>query len=81
MALPLRRKPVRKLSALVLLLAFVAAACSSGSSVVATVNGTEITLDEVEALYEAPSVTRQDFADRLFQLVLDEVDVQVLLVK
>ena len=73
MALPLRRKPVRKLSALVLLLAFAAAACSSGSSVVATVNGTEITLDEVEALYEAPSVTRQDFADRLFQLVLDEV--------
>jgi parvulin-like peptidyl-prolyl isomerase len=66
--------PVRKLVLLLLALTLLASACSGGAAIAATVNGTEITVGEVEALRpETPTVARQDFADDLFRLILEEV--------
>jgi foldase protein PrsA len=56
-----------------LLFALAAAACSGGGSVVATVNGTAITLDEVEAIRVDSSVENRDqFNQDLFQLIVEE---------
>lgn len=65
---------MKKLAVLVLSLALAAAACAGGDAVVATVNGTDITLAEVEGLRPpTATVARQDFADDLFQLIVEEL--------
>ncbi|MGZ8755238.1 MAG: hypothetical protein ACXW15_08625, partial [Acidimicrobiia bacterium] len=65
--------PVRRLVVVLLLFALAAAACSGGGSVVATVNGTAITLDEVEAIRVESSVENRDqFNQDLFQLIVEE---------
>jgi peptidyl-prolyl cis-trans isomerase C len=65
--------PVRKLVVLLFVLALSAAACSGGGAVVATVNGTAITLDEVEELRIDGSVAdREQFNQDLFQLIAEE---------
>ena len=65
---------MRKLVVLLLSLALLAAACSGGGEIVATVNGTEITLSEVEALrVGTETVPREEFADLLNQLIIEEV--------
>jgi len=64
---------VRKLVVLLFVLALLAAACSGGGAIVATFNGTDITLGEVEALRpDTATVARQDFADDLFVLIFEE---------
>lgn len=65
--------PVRRLVVVLLLFALAAAGCSGGGSVVATVNGTAITLDEVEAIRVDSSVeSRDQFNQDLFQLIVEE---------
>lgn len=64
---------MRKLVFLIVVLALAATACSGGSSVVATVNGTAITIDEVEALRIDSSVENRDqFNQDVFQLIVEE---------
>ena len=64
---------MRRLVVLLLLFALSAAACSGGGAVVATVNGTAITLDQVEAIRIESSVENRDqFNQGLFQLIVEE---------
>jgi parvulin-like peptidyl-prolyl isomerase len=64
---------VRKLVLLVVALALLTAACSGSGTEVATVNGTAITLGEVEELRQAGSVAnREQFNQDLFQLIVEE---------
>ena len=65
--------PVRRLVVLLLLLALAAAACSSGGAVVATVNDTAISLEEVESIrIESSTANRDQFNQDLFQLIVEE---------
>ena len=65
---------MRKLVVLLFVLALLGAACSGGGAIVATVDGTDITLGEVEALRpDSTTVPRQEFADDLMVLILEEV--------
>lgn len=65
---------MRKLIFLLLVITLLAAACSSGGAIAATVNGTDISVAEVEALRpDTATVARQDFADDLFRLIIEEV--------
>lgn len=64
---------MRRLVILVVVLALLGAACSSGGAVVATVNGTAITLAEVEAIRIDSSVANRDqFNQDVFQLIVEE---------
>ena len=65
--------PVRRIVVLLLLLALSAAACSSDGAVVATVNGTAISLEEVEAIrIDSSTANRDQFNQDLFQLIVEE---------
>lgn len=77
---PSKVNPVRRLVVLMSVFALAAVACSSGDAVVATVNGTEITLAEVEDLRIRDDVVAREgtsqeagFNDDLFQLIREEV--------
>ena len=64
---------MRRLVVLLLVFAVLATACSGGGAVVATVNGTTITLEEVEAIRaESTTTDRDQFNRDLFQLIVEE---------
>lgn len=64
---------MRKLVVLLFVTALAATACSGGGAVVATVNGTAITLEEVEAIRIDNSVADRDqFNQDVFQLIVEE---------
>jgi parvulin-like peptidyl-prolyl isomerase len=64
---------LRKLVVLLFVFALWAAACSGGGAVVATVNGTAITLGEVEGIRaDSSSASRDLFNQDLFQLIVEE---------
>ena len=70
---PEKVNPVRKLVVLLVLLALMATACSSDDATVATVNGTAITLGEVEAIRLGDTIADRDlFNQDLFQLIVEE---------
>ena len=71
---PLQKvNPVRKFVVLLFVLALSAAACSGGGAIVATVNGTAITLAEVEEIRaDASATSRDQFNQDLFQLIVEE---------
>ena len=65
--------PVRKLVFLLFVFALLAAACSGGGAIVATVNGTAITLGEVEGIRaDSSTADRELFNQDLFQLIVEE---------
>jgi parvulin-like peptidyl-prolyl isomerase len=64
---------VRKLALIVVVFALLTAACSGSGTAVATVNGTVITLGEVEDLRQDGSVAnREQFNSDLYQLIVEE---------
>jgi len=71
---------LRKLSAIIVVLAFVAVACSSGgSTVIASVGGTDITEDDLGVLFESSTLPiDESFRSTLFGLIAREVLLQGL---
>jgi len=71
---------LKKLSSLLVLGALVMAACGGSNEVAATVNGNEVTVADVEALYNLPEdteITKAEFADYLsFNIILDVFSAQ-----
>ena len=64
---------MRKLVVLLVLFGLLGAACSGGGAIVATVNGTPITLAEVEEIRaESSAVSRDQFNQDLFLLIVEE---------